>query len=485
MPPILPSTEPQTARHQLLGAKDDKTLSWRDPDGFVVRFGTRILRAVSLDKAAQTVELLGSSWMTELMTEGVIPKTVVLADPPQAMEHPGRWLWLEHEVLAFPCFPHEITALQLFDAGLLTLQIALKAAEHGWVLKDASAWNVLYSQGRPVFVDLLSFEKQQSARAWIAYGQFARHFLLPLMLYRHVAMTPSEVFLANRDGIPPERAYELLSGFSLLSASALEFVVLPKMLAPAGGRRIAAAHAHKPKIRDPALAKSLLLSTLRRLQRRVERLRPDSSQSSVWKEYEENRAHYSDADLTAKTDFVKRHLEGSSTILDLGCNAGEFSLIAAAGGKTVVAADADHAAVSRLYTRIRGKSSGIAPLILNIGRPTPPIGWLNSEVPSFLERSAGYFDCLLVLGLLHHLLVTERATLPMVANLLDGFGSKQLILEWVDPADEKFRQLVGLNGDLYASLTTGVMEDCFRQNFVLREKIVLPCGTRVMYSWVR
>jgi hypothetical protein len=73
----------------------------------------------------------------------------------------------------------------------------------------------------------------------------------------------------------------------------------------------------------------------------------------------------------------------------------------------------------------------------------------------------------------------------MVANLLEGFGSKKVILEWVAPTDEKFQQLVGLNGDLYASLTAGMLEDCFRPKFELREKIVLPCGTRVMYSWVR
>jgi SAM-dependent methyltransferase len=451
-------------------------LSWRDPDGFVVKFGARILRAVTLEKAAQTIELLGTSWMQEMMADGTIPRTVVLAEPPQVMEQSERWLWLEHEVLPFPCFAHEVTALQLYDAGILTIQIALKAAQHGWVLKDASAWNVLYSLGRPVFVDVLSFEKVQSAGAWIAYGQFARHFLLPLMVYRHLGITPSEVFLANRDGITPERAYELLRGLKLFSASALEFIVLPKMLAPAGGRRIAAQSTRKGTAGDSALGANLLLSTLR----------PDRAKSvSVWKEYEENRTHYSDADLAAKTDFVKRHLTGSDAILDLGCNAGEFSLIAATLCKAVVAADADHAALSRLYARIRGQSSRIAPVILNIGRPTPAIGWQNNEIASFLDRSAGYFDCVLALGLLHHLLVSERATLPMVANLLDRFGAKQVILEWVEPADPKFRQLAGLNAGLYASLTAGLLEDCMRPKFELREKMVLPCGTRVMYSWYR
>jgi SAM-dependent methyltransferase len=310
--------------------------------------------------------------------------------------------------------------------------------------------------------------------------------VLPLLLYRNLAITPSEVFLVNRDGVAPERAYELLRGRKLLSLSAMEFIVLPKLLAPAGGRRIAVESARKRKARDSALGASLLQGTLRRLQRSMERLQPDRSKSaSVWKDYEEDRAHYSDADIAAKTEFVKRHLNGSNAILDLGCNAGEFSLIAAASGKTVVAADADHAALSRLYTRIRSKPRGVAPVILNIGRPTPAIGWQNNEIASFLDRSSGVFDCVLVLGLLHHLLVNERVTLPMVADLLDRVGANQVILEWVEPIDVKFRQLTGLNRDLYSYLTAGLLEESLRPKFELTEKMTLQCGTRVMYSWRR
>jgi SAM-dependent methyltransferase len=313
-----------------------------------------------------------------------------------------------------------------------------------------------------------------------------RNFLLPLLLYRKIGITPAEVFLSNRDGITPEHAYRMLRGLSLISAGALEFVLLPKVFARAGGRLIAAQSTRRPRPIDAEIGARLLLSTLRRLQRTIERLRPDKTASeSVWESYEEERQHYSEADLAAKKEFVGRSLQDSRAVLDLGCNAGEFSLLAAEYGTTVVAADSDHAALSRLYARIRGRSMRITPLALQIGRPTPGIGWQNREVASFMDRSAGQFDCILMLGLLHHLVVSERATLSMVAALLDRLNPKRVILEWVDPMDQKFQQLAGLNRSLYSRLDATQLEDCLRQKFRMADRLPLPCATRVMYLWTR
>ncbi len=339
-----------------------KVLSWRDPDGFVVTVGGRILRAVLKEKAEQIRSLLSAPWLSGLVAEGLVPRTVELANPPPVMEGMDRWMWLEHDVLPFPCYPHEVSALQLHDAGQLTLRIAVLAAQNGWTLKDASAWNILHGSGRPVFVDVLSFERRTVANAWVAYGQFVRHFLLPLMVYRNLGITPTEIFTLNRDGITPERAFELIRGTSLLSATALEFVVLPKWLASAGGRKIAAETARPAASAAGSLRVDLMLQTLRRLQRKLTKLRPNqASVKSVWKEYEEDRSHYSDADITAKRGFVREHLQDAVSVLDLGCNAGEFSLLAAECGKAVLATDFDHAALSRLYERIRGTDSTVTP----------------------------------------------------------------------------------------------------------------------------
>jgi SAM-dependent methyltransferase len=461
-------------------------VSWRDPDGFVVKTEGRILRAVVADKFDQTRVLLGSPWFVSLIDQGLVPRTHVLASPPASYESVAPMLWLEHEVLEFPCYPHEITALQLHESARLTLRIAILAAEHGWILKDASAWNVLHSRGRPVFVDVLSFERAAPTGLWIAYGQFVRNFLLPLLLYRKIAMTPQDIFLSHRDGVTPERAYQLLSGFALASVAGLELVWLPRLFTRSGERLLAAKRPVAPRSFDAALALPRLLGTMRRLQRVLERLRPDHSRSqSLWSRYEETRTHYSDADLVAKAEFVRRNLGDARRVLDLGCNAGEFSLIAAESNRTVVSADSDELALSRLYSRVLGTGLPITPTLLNIGRPTPAVGWQNGEVESFMKRSMEQFDCILVLGLMHHLLVTERINIPMLVALWERLAAKRVIVEWVEPNDRKFQQLAGLNAGLYGNLNSAEFEASMLDKFTLIEKLSLPCGTRMMYLWLQ
>lgn len=463
-----------------------ETLSWRDPDGFIVNLQGRILRAVVTQKAEQIRALLGEAWMKRLISEGDVPATQEISQLPQLAAYGNDYVWLEHAAVAFPCFPHEITAFQLYDSASLTLKIAIRALEHGWILKDASAWNVLHSHGRPVFIDLLSFERDARSSTWMAYGQFSRHFLLPLLLYRKLGMIPAEVFLTNRDGIAPERAYPLLGAGRLISWTSLELVLMPKWLTRAGGHLIAERRERKPAAMDADLARDLTLRTLHRLRRMLDRLRPHTSaRESVWADYEDVRPHYSEVDLASKKDFVREHLGSSLTVLDLGCNAGEFSQLAAEGGREVVAADADHSAVSRFYERVRGQKARITPLMLNISRPTPAVGWANRETPSFLERAVGKFDCILALGLVHHLLVSDRITLPLLAQLLDELAPKSVIIEWIDPTDSRFAQVAGLNADLYRSLDTGQFEACLGRKFTLAAKLPLQCKTRVMYLWRR
>ena len=453
----------------------------------MARLEGRIFRAVTPRKADQALEVLRAPWLQQLIADGEFPQTFAVDQPSAALRGLGDWLWLEHAALPFPCYPHEITALQLYDSAHLTLKVATAAALGGWILKDASAWNVLHSRGRCVFVDLLSFERQAGVPRWMAYGQFARHFLLPLMIFRRLSITPPDVFMSNRDGVTPERAYELLRVAGALSPDGLELVLMPKWFAGAGGRLIEAESRRPPKAVDARLSEDLLVRTLARLGRTLERLHPDESKAqSTWNDYEEDRSHYSGPDLEAKKEFVRRNVGGASQILDIGCNAGEFSLIALGEGRSVVSADFDHPALGKLYRRIRGTNQPITPVLLNLGRPTPAVGWLNREIPSFLDRAAGQFDCVLFLGLIHHLLVTERASLPMLAELLAHLGPRRLILEWIDPTDRKFRQLSGVNHGLYELLNAAALEECFRAaQFDLVEKLPLPCGTRVMYVWRR
>jgi hypothetical protein len=102
------------------------------PDGFgVKRQVRRVLWAVVPAKAEQTNAPLREPWMVRFIEEGLVPKTVEVTEPLPPTESTTPSLRLEHEALEFPCFPHEIVALQLYDSACLTLQIAIEAAQQG------------------------------------------------------------------------------------------------------------------------------------------------------------------------------------------------------------------------------------------------------------------------------------------------------------------------------------------------------------------
>src|SRR6266568_5005150 len=98
-----------------------RQVSWRDPSGHVVIQDGRVFRAVAPHVATRLGAILDSAWYGELVSSGSVVASDMLERPPPGIEGGERWTWIEHPRLGFPTYPHEITPLQLWDAGILTL----------------------------------------------------------------------------------------------------------------------------------------------------------------------------------------------------------------------------------------------------------------------------------------------------------------------------------------------------------------------------
>ena len=81
------------------------------------------------------------------------------------------------------------------DAGIATLDLQGSALAASCSLKDATAFNVQSVRGRPVFIDLGSFEQPARLDLWFALGQFNQMFLFPLLLCVHHGWDPRAYFL--------------------------------------------------------------------------------------------------------------------------------------------------------------------------------------------------------------------------------------------------------------------------------------------------
>jgi hypothetical protein len=448
--------------------------SFRDPSGFVIESNGEVFRGIFSHKEIFYKNLFSADWYKNLVDDNKIQ--------PSSWRHSNdlddQYVWIKHQKFNFPLFPHEITAEQLYKSALLTIEIAKKSLDNNFILKDASAWNVVFDDGKPIFCDVTSFEAYCGDSLWVAYGQFCRHFIIPLLLHKYLKMSPAKLFLTSRDGVKPKDAKHLLRWSSITSLAALEAVLLPSLVAESGKSNGCLIKTNKEY---SELNKTILSNTFNRLEKYIRKLQPSRmAQKSTWSEYESDRYHYSSEDLDAKFLFVKESLKlCNGPVLDLGCNQGQYSQLASSFGLKVVATDFDENSLIKLESKKTAPNISVS--VLNICQPTPAIGWDNREHISFLEKAKNYFEIVLCLGLIHHMLVTERIPLPLIVDTLACCSNKFLLIEWIEPDDEKFKEISSYEEDLYIFLSSSYFESSITTKFKIINKVKLQQAKRSLY----
>jgi len=172
-------------------------------------------------------------------------------------------LVLRHPRISFQSFPWEWAPGLWLAAAELTLNLCSDLVQQGWLLKDATPLNVLFQGTQPIFVDVLSIERMDPHQPiWLAYGQFVRTFLLPMLAYSKLGW-PLQASLTRRDGYEPEDIYTAFSWPTRLRQPAFSAVTLPALLA--NNKKIQAGSLASRSVRDPDLARRILLKTLRGL----------------------------------------------------------------------------------------------------------------------------------------------------------------------------------------------------------------------------
>ncbi len=474
---------------------DPPLLSFRDPGGRVVAVGDRIVRLVNRAGAANLDAFLGSRTArafqdtrrlvaTRVLDEDERRDVLTAVGATHAVDAGQVVSVLEHHPMAFSSYPHEWPAGMLWAAACLTLDLARSLLDEGLGLKDATPYNVMFDGPAPVFLDALSFERRSPHdRLWIPSAQFTRTFLLPLLTFKHFGIPPARLLLASPDGPEPEDVYALCGPLRRLRPAFLGTVTLPVWLGRAVRPRIRTTPGHAAGARDPEQVRFVLGALFRRLGRQTDRLRPGARTRSGWTAYAERACHYSAAAQARKADVVDAALADLAprAVLDVGCNEGRYSVAAATRAACVVAIDRDEAVVGTLWRRAWSERLPILPLVVDVSRPTPALGWRNREMPSFAARARGAFDLVLMLAVLHHLLAADRVPLREVLAFVAELTRDAALLEFVPPTDPMF-QMLG-RGDLreFDGLTTGAFEDECRRHFRIMSAQPLPDSARSLY----
>jgi hypothetical protein len=440
--------------------------SFRDPASRIIFTGDRVLRLLD-ERGLRSWQALSATDFFARATSANRLIDSVAADY-QAEGIAGA---LEHPRLPFVSYPYEWTFSMLKDAALLQLDLLAEALGEGITIKDATPFNIQFVAGRPIFIDIGSFEEYSPGEPWIGYRQFTRQFLFPLML-RADAGVPFQPWLRGDPEGPTAAEMRAILGFwqRLRPSTLLHVSLQAKMEQRLSGAPM------REQLKSAGFGAEMILANVRKLRALVEGLEWEAP-AEGWVGYE--TCGHVGRDRAQKGDFLTKALatHRPQRLIDLGANDGHFSELAAEKGVVAVAVDGDEPVLDALYRR----GSTVSIVLSDLTNPTPSQGWAGKERPGLMERAQA--DLVVAYGLIHHLIYSASIPPAEVVGWLASFDCP-VIVEFVAPADPMVARLTAnkLEAELHPGRSQPEFEALLSKHFESIDTMTLGEGTRVLYS---
>jgi len=450
--------------------------SFRDPSGFLFLRDGVLYRQVNTSYKENYLQLMSSGLYEKLAQESLLVPHEE-ADIPfcRDREKDGHKV-LRPEKIPFISYPYEWSFSQLKDAALTTLKIQKLAFEKGLILKDASAYNIQYRQGKPILIDTLSFETYKVGEPWAAYGQFCRHFLAPLALMSYKDVRLGQLLHIYIDGIPLDLAISLLPFSARWNLSLYMHIFLHGWSRKRYENRITLPTGPPTGRKVSRLGFQGIIESL---ETAVGKLKW-SPGGTEWDNYY-NATNYSPAALEHKKEIVAGYIGriAPQGVWDLGANNGLFSRIAANKDIPTLAFDIDPSAVETNYLTCKENGEKrMLPLLLDLTNPSPGIGWENLERTSFAGR--GPVDLILCLALLHHLAIANNVPFDRIALFLSRL-CHFAALEFAPKDDSQVQRLLAAREDVFPSYTRESFEQEFSHYFNILDSTPINDCKRTLY----
>jgi hypothetical protein len=454
-------------------ATEQIAASFRDPHGFVFRRGSILYRQVNTAHAAHFERFIEGGLYDRLVADGLLVPHEE-ADPSIAAT-PDAYRVILPEQIPFVSYPYEWSFTMLRDAALATLRIQDLALDHGMSLRDATAYNVTFHRGRPVFLDTTSFEIIPERRPWVAYRQFCQHFLAPLVLMSFRDARLGQLSRLYMDGVPLDLASALIPARVRVKPGIALHI---RMHAKSQQRH--EADDRTDRARAPSLSANALRGIIASLRKTIERLdRPAGA--SAWRDYYYEADHYSAEATERKEALVKAWIREvrPGSVWDLGANTGRFARLASSTGIDTVAFDIDPFCVDEAYRIAQTERDRcLLPLIQDLTNPSGGIGWGGRERVALGDR--GPADLVLALALIHHLAIANNVSLTSIVDELYRLG-RSVIVEFVPKDDPKVRAMLRNREDIFAEYGVERFESAAQASFRIEHRAPIADSGRTLY----
>jgi ribosomal protein L11 methylase PrmA len=191
---------------------------------------------------------------------------------------------------------------------------------------------------------------------------------------------------------------------------------------------------------------------LRRLRDWIATLKAINPGESVWQAYDGANSYHPE-EAERKRGFIKEFVEKERPrqVWDIGCNRGDYSVLALKSGAVyVVGFDFDQGALELAFARASEERLNFLPLFLDSANPSPSQGWAQQERYGLKERANA--DALLALAVVHHLVIGRNVPLPEATGWLIGLAPRG-VTEFIPKEDPKVQELLKLRQDIFVDYT--------------------------------
>ena len=441
--------------------------SFRDPSGYIYYENNSVYRKIDKRYFDKYEYLMTSGLYNELIKNKLIVKH-------EEIKRTDEYIIIKPEKIPFISYPYEWCFEQLKDAALLTLNIQDIALKYNMTLKDATAYNVQFYQGKPIFIDTLSFDFYKEGEPWGAYGQFTRHFVSPLLLMSCVDEKLNCLLRNYIDGIPLDLASNILKNRGGLTA--MQHIKLHSKSIDKNN------DSNAKEIKQAHLSKTSIINIIQMLQRQIIKINRQNKDTE-WDKYYDN-TNYNDKAEISKIDYVKKYINqikpiDDEILWDFGANDGKYSRIAGDKNKYIVSYDIDFNAVNRNYKRTKEKEeTNILPLLLDLTNPPSGIGFAEEERKGLTAR--GPVKCILLLALVHHICISNNVPIEHLAKWLSKI-SKYIIIEFVPKEDSQVKKLLKTRKDIFDNYNEKEFVKEFTKYFKIIEKNKITDSVRTIY----
>ena len=340
--------------------------SFRDPSGYVFVEDGDIKRVINPVYFKQYNQLTDSGFYSTLFKNDLLIPHTELSSSEQN-------IIIKAEKIPFVIYPYEWSFNMYKEAALLTLKLQKYSLEKGFSLKDASAFNVTFHQGKAVFIDTLSFDFYTENSPWRAYKQFITHFFGPLVLAHYHGAHQLKLISNFIDGIPVKMISSMLPFKTKLSPVLYSNIHLLAKLEDKHNED------YKGETKSATLSKKGQLNIIKSLYDYIKIL--DLKERSEWGNYYD-KTNYSDQAFIEKSNIINTWVTNinSKTLIDVGGNDGTFVRKLTNDNEITLVCDIDNNAVDFNHKTMKlNKEQFMLPFVLDILNPSASIGLNNFE----------------------------------------------------------------------------------------------------------